>query len=246
MPKKDDNKNNNATWLFEKPHKKFHNAESWWTSIFSAMILWLEANKKNNTKTIKIKTCRFKNNKKTTPTAKLKTYRYSKIGGFERAGGISFKGAGFSNLIIDGSLKCTLFDINDGNPEWSKKYNYLRPDITFIQKKIKKAVFIECKTIGSTVKISNEKYKGLVEFLNKNGWTAKLYFLLSHGHNDSDWPHIEKEKLEIILWEDALELMKETPFFEIFRDVWKDGYITKPNFAKTDPQNMNQQPGEEK
>lgn len=185
----------NATYLFEKPFRKFHNAESWWSSFFTMLVLWRSS--------------------RSNPLC-LPWYLSDKNGKLIAKGRVSFDGASYSNMVADAGL----FGKPFGLSEWPKDFLNIRPDVTFLKSPEKRQViFVETKTIGEKVQRNVALYARLTDFLINQGWSAEFYYLLSYGHEGvSDWPVLEASSANIILWEDVFRAAVDSPFGGLFSE----------------------------
>lgn len=182
----------NATYLFEKPYRKFHNSEPWWSAYFTILALWMSS--------------------KDTPLS-VPVYEARGNGLLDAVDVIDFSGANYANLIADARLHGELFDIEN----WPNEFLHLRPDITFFRSlEKKKIVFVETKTIGASVQGNIANYPRISRFLEDCGWCVELIFLLSKGHEQiSDWELLANHSARIITWEDVFDKAIGTPFEEI-------------------------------
>ena len=183
----------NATWLFARPAPNFHNAEPWWTAWFSMLLLWGAVQGRPQM----FPWC--------TTDAE---------GNLIPAGTVSFAGARYDTLVADARLRGEPFGI----AEWPNDFLDLRPDLTFIRPgAARQVVFVETKTIGASVKGNVGRYAELVAWLEGQGWTAELYYLMSAGHEAlNDWKLLAEAGARILRWEDVFEAAAETPFGALF------------------------------
>jgi hypothetical protein len=112
----------------------------------------------------------------------------------------------------------------------------LKPDVWILRREDRQVVFVETKTIGASIARNHLLYLRVLSHLRDVGWSAELYYLLSHGHEcQADWPLIEQSGLAVILWEDVLRTTLGTPFETLF-DEDLSIYATAPTpFAATQP-----------
>lgn len=183
----------NATYLFEKPFRRFHNAEPWWTAFFTMLVLWRETQHESLV---------------------LPSYNSDQLGQLTKKCSISFAGASYANLVADARLNGEPFGIG----RWPNEYLNLRPDITYIKsKEHREVVFVETKTIGASVQGNIELYEGLIGFLRQEGWAAEFYYLLSLGHEQTrDWSLLADVSANVITWEDVFSAAKGSPFSDLF------------------------------
>ena len=78
----------NATYLFEKPRREFHNAELWWTSFFTLFSFWASSSGY--------------------PLV-LPTYRYSDGDCLEENGKLSLEKCNYQSTVVDGRLRDDAF-----------------------------------------------------------------------------------------------------------------------------------------
>ena len=169
------------------------NAESWWTSLFSMLLLWEVSQGR---------------------AVELPWYSSDPDGNLSKCGAVAFDGATFSNVVVDGKLKGAAFKLS----LWPNQFFDLRPDVAIFDPNGNKAVtFIEVKTIGASAARNIYPYDDLVRFLRDNGWVANVYYLLSEGHEaTSDWRRLCDSKSRIIKWEDVIKGAINTPFGDLF------------------------------
>ena len=219
----------NATYLFEKPYRKFHNAEPWWTAYFT---MESRQNNLSNWPFPSLAAPRTADEywigycgalpmlvlwgtSQQTPI-QLKSYCTDKSGNLSEVGIVPFAGATYSNLIADARLNGEPFGLS----EWPNEYLNLRPDVTSLRSlESRQVAFIETKTIGASVRGNVTLYARLVDFLRSEGWTVELYYLLSVGHEEPrDWPMLAASSAAILLWEGVFEAASGSPFGELFEE----------------------------
>lgn len=177
----------NATYLFEKPERNFHNSESFWSSLFAIYIL-ITSNSKD--------------------PISIPIYKYRVVENkwrFEPSGELSIPpGLSYHNVVVEGKINESSFE---NMPNIPPELYDIRPDI--IIKHNKMVHIVEIKTIGHKIgEYQKSNYEKLVNKLKENGYEANLYFLLSVGHeHESDWAMLAKDDIKILLWEDVLKLI---------------------------------------
>jgi hypothetical protein len=175
-----DVKHDNATWLFRSPTAP-RRYEADWTNWFMELVASQAA---------------------TPAPLKLPFYRVCADGRFQHAGDIELCRAPLLGGAIDKRLK-TVFPAEC----WPNALYDLRPDVIIRDETTRKATLIEVKTVDAGVWSNVENYARAVEFLVDNDWNARLFYLLSAGHEDGprgDWELLEKWRSRILLWEDVL------------------------------------------
>lgn len=185
--------NPNATYLFEKPRREFHNAELWWTSYFTLFSFWASSSGY---------------------LLVLPTYCYSAGDRLEENGKLSLEKCNYQSTVVDGKLRGDVFGMKD----WPNRFRDLKPDVTIIHSRESREVsLIEVKTIGASVKGNALLYADLRDRLLECQWRVGLYYLLSRGHEENgDWPVLRNIRASIILWEDVLQKAIDTPFENVF------------------------------
>jgi hypothetical protein len=133
-------------------------------------------------------------------------------------------GLTFADVIVDGRLSGEPF----GLKEWPNVLRDLQVDVVLLKRDRKTAEFIEVKTIGESVKRNLERYPKVCETLQKSGWNAKLYYLLSHGHEKMEDFKLLVGKSRIILWEDVFRFVAGTPLGKMLVGVPLSSYATLP------------------
>ncbi len=185
----------NATYLFEKPLRKFHHSESWWTAWFAMLLIW--GNKNNRPVT-------------------LPAYCIKDGLPVEHRKNACFAGATYGTLVAEAPISGEIFSI-DAFPD---EYFNLRPDLTFIKRGGERFVaFVEVKTIGSGIRRNIALYDGLGNYLNGAGWAVDFYYLLSRGHEQpAELKLLEDTSARIIFWEDVFAYAENTPYGDLFED----------------------------
>jgi hypothetical protein len=192
----------NATYLFELPARRYHSSESWWTAFFSMLILYRSRQE---------------------PQWSLPAY-VSRAGCPLEKGTFAPGRLGLANLIVEAPLSENPFSLTS----WPNEFLQLKPDVCILRREERHVVFVEVKTIGASVARNHSRYLKICEHLRQSGWSAELYYLLSHGHECvGDWPLIENDGVRVILWEDVLRAAIGTPLGEIF-DQSLSEYATRP------------------
>jgi hypothetical protein len=193
----------NATHLFEQPARHHHNSESWWSAFFSLLLLYKA---------------------KTDPSFSLPIYTYTTAAGYRRVGDLVAKPVSFSTISVEAPLSAKAF----GLAAWPVEFLGLKPDVSVLEPERRHVLFIETKTIGTSVAGNLALYDQVCAHLRQIGWSVDLCYLLSHGHEaQRDWPLIEQHALRILMWEDVLKAVINTPLARVF-DVDLAGYASRP------------------
>ncbi len=193
----------NATHLFEQPARYRHNSESWWSAFFSMLLLYRT---------------------KTEPSFSLSIYTYTTAVGYRRVGQLVPRTFSFATMSVEAPLSAMAF----GLATWPVEFLGLKPDLSVVEPERRHALFIETKTIGSSVAQNVALYDQVCAHLRQSGWDVDLCYLLSHGHEARrDWPLIEQHALRIVLWEDVLRAVINTPLARVF-DVDLAAYASRP------------------
>lgn len=183
----DDAPQDNATWLFESPTAP-HRSEAEWTIWFMELVAWRV---------------------KQRAPLKLPFYRVSADGQFRKAGDLELCRPPLQpDMTADRWLE-TVFPA----ASWPLALHNLRPDVIVRDESTRRASLIEVKTRGASVRRNVDNYESVVEFLVDNDWNARLFYLLSAGHEDGergDWTLLEKRRSRILLWEDVLHAAEGT------------------------------------
>ncbi len=182
-------KKDNATWLFEKPSRDFHSAEAWWTSFFTVFAFYM-ARSGNG--------------------LSLPIYRLNDSNELVPESTLNLHGVSYQNTVVDARLKKEVFNL----PNWPNRFLDIKPDVTILNAHAEKTVlFIEVKTIGTSVKRNAFLYPALRDHMRSLGWQADLYYLMSDGHEEgSDWSVLRKTDSRVLLWEDVFKRSSGTPF----------------------------------
>lgn len=185
---------NNATYLFLKPANCYHNAESFWTSVFALYILSGRAKP-------------------------IPTYDFIiNSGKWEfkpKSGDFSFEETpGFFDVVVEGKISYDSFEIDP-----PIELQALTPDIV-IKRPGKHVSIVEIKTTGRHRLGEHQLslYMKLFHWLKEVGWKPQFYLLLSAGHESKpDFELIrnrehpdKRQPHSIMLWEDVLELMSQS------------------------------------
>jgi hypothetical protein len=196
----------NATYLFEKPFRTFHNCEVWWTSFFTLFALWCSTNQRSFS---------------------LPTYQCTEDDSLHPVGIISFQDLSYGNVIVDGRLRGDVLGIAD----WPNRFADIKPDVTILHSLTDRQItFVEVKTIGASVKSNAPLYSELTDFMRTKNWNVKFLYLMSDGHEaSSDWGVLRKYAQEIILWEDVLRATVKTPFEALFGEPIAKYFERSPN-----------------
>jgi hypothetical protein len=186
------NPNDNATWLFVKPSPNFHNSEPWWSALFSVLVLHLAHGGANPR--IPLRKCVG------SPNEKFCTLEES----------LDCSHIKFDELLVDAKLNQKLFPGID----WPSEFRDIRPDIMIHQPGNKLMKLIENKTVGADLGDQLERYHDVKGYLNKQGWSADFFLLISAGYEiRREWRNVEETGTKLILWEDILRIMDSIDFF---------------------------------
>ncbi|MBK7002427.1 MAG: hypothetical protein IPH35_21490 [Rhodoferax sp.] len=182
-------KHDNATWFFEKPSRGFHNAEAWWTSFFTIFAFYMARSGKG---------------------ILLPVFKVNESNDLVPESSIDLSGMTYENTVVDARLRKEVF----GLPDWPNQFNDIKPDITVLRSGASASViFIEVKTIGTSVKRNALLYPALREHMRSLGWESELYYLMSKGHEEiTDWPVLRDTDSKILRWEDIFAKTAGTPF----------------------------------
>jgi hypothetical protein len=184
-------KEDNATYLFEKPARHWHNSESWWSAFFS--IFWLYQAKHN-------------------PDFSLPIYTYE-TGRYWIEDALPCAGVTYSDIQVEARLTGEAFGLS----EWPDEFYGLKPDVAILQREQRQLTLVEVKTIGASVAGNFELYPRTCAHLGTCNWRVTFCYLLSYGHESSrDWKVITEARARFILWEDVLRAVIETPLRDIF------------------------------
>lgn len=181
----------NATLLFEGENN-FRHSESRWSTI--AQIAFI----------------RMKEEKKALNVYKSKYETgISEKEWLVQENTLTFDNSNAGNIIVEGKLKPLVFGISD--EQWNEKFSGKSPDIVWFDGDSIKV--IEVKTMGRhrDVKENIFAYRDFVDYLQKNGKTCELYYLLSYGHEThSDWDVLREDNANILLWEELFSKIKDS------------------------------------
>jgi hypothetical protein len=176
-----------ATYLFEKPSQIMKNSESRWTAVAQMSLIYISANM---------------------PGLKIPIYQSDEEGYLNVQGQLHVSDYTFLNTVCENPLRGEIFEIKDFN----KHFDGLKIDIIRIDKKGRKVVLIEVKTLSESVRRNISLYEDLKKYLESCSWNCQLHYLLSHSHEkDSDWPLLSRHHSSIITWEDLFAVMAKTP-----------------------------------
>lgn len=199
----------NATHLFERPTRRYHSSESWWTSFFSLLLLYRSRN--DPQWTLPTYTCRSGYPVEPVPFS---------------PGRLSPE-----NLIVEAPLSKNTFGI----ASWPVEFLQLKPDVCILHSDCCRVVFIEVKTIGASIARNHTRYLQTRDHLRHLGWSADVYYLLSHGHECvGDWPLIEHDEVRVMLWEDVFQFAIDTPFGDLFDEPLAH-YASRPSAPPNPP-----------
>ena len=175
----------NATYLFQKPNRNYHNSESFWTVFFALYLI--EISKSNHHLNIPAYQHRKRNNRRC----------FDPDGDLVVPNDLFFK-----NIVIEGRItKDFVKKLKEPIP---KDLSNLKPDI-IIQTK-DEIIIVEVKTIGSEItNHQKECYLQIKQLLKDNGYNVSLYFLISAGYEGNldilDSGASELQEFKILLWE---------------------------------------------
>ena len=186
----------NATSLFRERQEirqidKFRHSESRWSSIAQMAFIWMTTQSDMSMKVYKSK------------------YNTDKKIWLEKERDFLIDNWKISNSIVEGQIK-DLFPNQKDIPD-------MKPDITLLDKQgdSTKIILIEVKTVGAGVKTNLKKYKALQDFINEiPGYECSYYYLMSYGHEDKDWGVLDDSNDNILLWEDLLLKISDSPIME--------------------------------
>ena len=193
----------NATHLFELPERRYHSSESWWSSFFAMVLLDRTQND---------------------PHWCLRTYSCKDGWPLERHDCFMPGRLAPAEVIIEAPLSEHPFRL----ARWPTEFLCLKPDVCILRGALSQVTFIEVKTIGASLAKNHSRYLRARTHLEEQGWCAKFYYLLSHGHEcPGDWSLVERDNVPIILWEDVLREAAATPFAKLVADSLTE-YSTRP------------------
>ena len=210
-----------ATWLFEgrDPRttdrrvmaRQGEQSEHWWTAVFSLLLLHLCA--QSEPATIPLRRYHRSNDKETYPLT----------------GSLDYHPLSLRSLLVEARLSAAVAKDLFQVPDWPQEFERLEVDIALSIPQHNRIVLIENKTVRGSAN-SLERYAAVADYLRKKGHCAHLHVLISCGHPNNDiWNTIEREGLEIIIWEDVLRLLHSTEFFRgIFHDELPDYFAHCP------------------
>jgi len=165
---------------------------------------------------------------------------YRRVYGGQPVGNLEIHAKHYEDVVVDGAFRRkvsrAIFRLDE---EWPEQFTGLKPDITVFvdgQDGRREVVFFETKTIGSQLKADInqiDRYVELLGYLSGRDWNAKIFYLLSHGHenkNGSIWDSLKKADIPHILWEDVLPLIADSPLNQVFANLGKNitDYATPP------------------
>lgn len=195
-------KGENATYLFEGECRNVRHSESFWTSLFVLLVLYISKSKLN----FKIPLYRFVVNHNNNPW------------GFQEDGELQTDGLAFKDIFVEPKLANLL-------PNEAAVQGY-RPDIAIFYRNDKRLVIIEDKTIGAKLGNEIDNYKTLADKLGKKlEYETEVLLLISVGEeNNGDWKKIENTQgIKLILWESILQILNNPalPFQRLFDEDLK-------------------------
>lgn len=192
----------NATHLFGFPGSA-HNSESWWSALFSTLLLYLAKHPEDGPIPLK----RFVTNGT--------NWAFEPDGNLELPAGLRF-----DEVLTEPKLSQKIFGVS----EWQNVFTDLRPDVMMIDVRSRSAILVENKTVGADLGPNAEQLitnLRLAEHLRSHSWKAESLLLISMGHErNQEWKVIRDRKVRLILWEDVLRLMDGiNRFRELFTGV---------------------------
>lgn len=182
----------NATNLFEIPNRTYRSSESFWTSFLAFAIL---------------------TGSRSSLPIKLPVFECV----FEGDGGyflqcddlIINEPVELKNIVVEGRIQPNFLPNIKSVPN---ELMNLKPDI--LLRIDNSVIIIEVKTIGHSLgEYQMTCYDKLREFVRWHGYSAKVYYLLSAGHEDErDWKLLQKQSekttsANIILWEKLFQYL---------------------------------------
>ena len=173
----------------------FRHSESRWSSIAQMAFIWMTNQCNMNMKVFKSK------------------YNTDKKVWLETEKDLFIDNWSISNSIVEGKIK-DLFPDEKDIPD-------MEPDLTLLNKQrdTTEIVFIEVKTVGTGVKPNLNKYRLLQDYINDiPGYTCSYYYLMSYGHENQDWGVLDTSNDNILLWEDLLLKISDSPLMEYIAD----------------------------
>ncbi|PYR14504.1 MAG: hypothetical protein DMF94_34195 [Acidobacteria bacterium] len=191
-----------ATWLFQGAHK----SEQWWTSLASMLLIDLGRHQ---------------------PHVTIPLWRYETDHAnwrFHQSGtSLAVAAATFSNVMVETNLATELFP---GIP-WDERF-LCTPDLLIHQQDSRRITIIENKTERASIG-RLALYGAVNQHLLTCGWDARLVVLISCGHpDDSIWREIERQRLELLLWEDLLRLIDQSQYLRWIFDEPLSSYYACP------------------
>jgi hypothetical protein len=170
-----------ATWLFERCKR----SEQWWTSLASMLFIHLAL--KDHAPPVPI--WRYDTNPE--------NWRF-----YQSGDTLTLTDLRPSSVMVERTLKSDIFP---GIQSWPLELN-TTPDLLLHWRDARRLVIIENKTEGAGVGSIREYWKA-VQYLRQKGWQAHLLLLISCGHpNNSIWNVVKELQVELLLWEDLLNI----------------------------------------
>lgn len=167
----------NATYLF----RRYPNSESFWTSLFAMLLLYLSANKSE----IRIQLWEY--------SESSSGWRYSPT-----QQTLKYEGLGIGNIAVEQDLGQAL----------DRRRAGVKPDL-LLRDPSGAVTLIENKTIGSEIGDQIVQYKIALQRCDCK--TGRVFLLVSLGYEGKDWRSLysKKEMPSLVLWEDVLEVMAD-------------------------------------
>ncbi len=183
----------NATYLFEGVTRHTRNSESWWSTFFSQVLIYLAQHPSG--------------------ADDPPIYTYTRSDGYRTVGRLDTTGLNFRNVFVEPHLSAHTFDLQT----WPLDLYRLRPDVLILQDSDPRGYL--CR--GEDYRCFNQQdvgtYTRICTHLGANQWTARLIHLLSHGHEmDSDRTMVQERCLPVVLWADVLAAAQHTPLAVFF------------------------------
>ena len=201
----------NATCLFSLPRKKFHNSESFWSSLFAIQIV------DTFRQGIKLHIPTFVYHE----DGKRWLFELQKDN-LELPSQLDFK-----SIVVEGKLGIDFFPgISDS---LHKKFENLRPDITIFGNN--SLTFIETKTVGAGIAPKEQLYFELCEeFTKSRRINANTYLLLSAGHENA----AQVRGLATSVWKRPPRLILWEQFFKAVERQVKNSLLSRlfPNLSQ--------------
>ncbi len=200
----DDVRRDNATYLFEREKSRtFFHCEGWWTGFFTI----LAALKARTGNPLKL------------PVYSVCSHNYFTRTGEDLDLGFATTANTATNVRWNKVFAPEEFRDTARMPQQDIDVSGLMPDIVVRDITTKRVVLIEVKTIGSSAKQNMQPYETIETKLRNLSWNAKLFYLVSAGHEpDSDCGLFREYKSRVLLWEDVFEAVADSPLANVFEE----------------------------